>query len=474
MVDAEVEAMAREAALALERGQLELAAQHLARAEAVDALNPLWPRRLAEVHRRLGRIQQAVEALSRAAGLYSGTGDLVKAIAISKEIMALEPRRGTEQVRQAIRVVPGTPVNSAPPPALALGDNMTLDSIDLRLSIPGATPLKDESEVIYEIPLDDAIDLALGPPSLPPPVTPSAPPRSNPPAVSPSTPPTAAGEAHQALPKTPLFSALSAKSFLSLIAGSKLLKLQPGEIVFRQGDPADALYVVAEGAVRVIAEGPERTPLGDLGEGEFFGEIALITDEPRSATVEAATEASVLAIDRKVVHQVLEEDAWVITVFLKFLRDRFMQKLFRTHPLFASLPEEDRRQIERRGKFLEIEPNSSLIRQGDVPKGLFIVLSGRVDILRSEGGDAHKLAVLRPGDLCGEMSLLTRQPAIATARAATKVFAVELPAGTFYQLVTFHPAALEFVKTLAEARRQKVSAIVSGREDFSEGSVGPV
>ena len=76
---------------------------------------------------------------------------------------------------------------------------------------------------------------------------------------------------------------------------------EPGQIVFREGDRGDWLYVVTEGEVEVLkGDGAgSLTPLRRLGRGECFGEIALVSDRPRSATVRAVCATNVLAVDRE-------------------------------------------------------------------------------------------------------------------------------------------------------------------------------
>jgi len=76
---------------------------------------------------------------------------------------------------------------------------------------------------------------------------------------------------------------------------------EPGQVVFREGDRGDWLYVVTEGEVEVLKDGgaAEPTPLRRLGPGECFGEIALVSDRPRSATVRATCATNVLAVDRE-------------------------------------------------------------------------------------------------------------------------------------------------------------------------------
>lgn len=75
---------------------------------------------------------------------------------------------------------------------------------------------------------------------------------------------------------------------------------QRGDLIFRQGDPADRVYVVKSGEVEVIREDPEKgdTVIARLGEGQYFGEMALLNDEPRNASVRAATDITTLTIER--------------------------------------------------------------------------------------------------------------------------------------------------------------------------------
>jgi len=76
---------------------------------------------------------------------------------------------------------------------------------------------------------------------------------------------------------------------------------EPGQVVFREGDRGDWLYVIVDGEVEVLKTIPERGEacLRTLGPGECFGEIALVSDRPRSATVRSLTNANLLAVDRE-------------------------------------------------------------------------------------------------------------------------------------------------------------------------------
>lgn len=73
-----------------------------------------------------------------------------------------------------------------------------------------------------------------------------------------------------------------------------------GEIIIRQGDSGDCMYVIQSGAVEVYRESNgKEILLATRGEKEFFGEMALFSKEVRSATVKAKGESSILTIDKK-------------------------------------------------------------------------------------------------------------------------------------------------------------------------------
>lgn len=73
-----------------------------------------------------------------------------------------------------------------------------------------------------------------------------------------------------------------------------------GDLIVRQGDIGDCMYVIQDGRVEVIAEHDgEEIRLRELGKNDFFGEMAIFEDEIRTATVRAVGDARVLTIDKK-------------------------------------------------------------------------------------------------------------------------------------------------------------------------------
>jgi MFS family permease len=80
---------------------------------------------------------------------------------------------------------------------------------------------------------------------------------------------------------------------------SVLVPMEPGQVIIRQGDPADRFYVIGEGAVEVtqVTDGGAPVVLRRMGEGEGFGEIGLLSGSPRTATVTAVGRGTLVALD---------------------------------------------------------------------------------------------------------------------------------------------------------------------------------
>lgn len=90
--------------------------------------------------------------------------------------------------------------------------------------------------------------------------------------------------------------------------GGGAAQYAPGEVVFQEGEPGRQMFVIEEGQVEIFrsaAAGPKR--VGTLGAGDFFGEMAIIDDLPRAATVRALTECRLLAIDHGTFDRMLRQ-----------------------------------------------------------------------------------------------------------------------------------------------------------------------
>jgi CRP-like cAMP-binding protein len=93
----------------------------------------------------------------------------------------------------------------------------------------------------------------------------------------------------------PIFAPLSALAIDRILADMVRLDVPAGEVVIREGDPGDRFYVIVDGATSVSVDG---NSVSSGGPGDHFGEIALLRNVPRTATVTAETELRLIAIER--------------------------------------------------------------------------------------------------------------------------------------------------------------------------------
>ncbi len=102
----------------------------------------------------------------------------------------------------------------------------------------------------------------------------------------------------EVLRRSPLFEMLSEAELKVLAALSRARSYAADEVVFREGDAGDALFVLAQGEVDVVSRAPsgEDRPLATLGPPHAFGEMSLIDREVRSATVRARTDCDALQL----------------------------------------------------------------------------------------------------------------------------------------------------------------------------------
>ena len=126
-------------------------------------------------------------------------------------------------------------------------------------------------------------------------------------AAAPAPGPSDRGPAPPPFVDTPLFSGFSRDELVAVIKGLRLLTFEPGDIVLTEGDRGDSLYVITTGTVKAFVR--DTTQRGQLlmrrlKEGDFFGEISVLSGKARSATVTAATHCEMLELDRATLDQI--------------------------------------------------------------------------------------------------------------------------------------------------------------------------
>ncbi|MEM7677318.1 MAG: cyclic nucleotide-binding domain-containing protein [Myxococcota bacterium] len=272
----------------------------------------------------------------------------------------------------------------------------------------------------------------------------------------------------------PLFSELPRNAFIDLLVKMGMWESEPGDVIIKEGDVGDAFYVVASGRVRVSRRGTDGRDitLAYLSDGAFFGEMSVLQQGVRTATVTVEEPAQVFEIRREVLDEVIERYPSVAKVLRNFYRQRLLSTTMATHPVFMPFDAEQRRGLMEMFKSRHVKSGDVLLEQGKKGTGLFILLHGQLEVVRlAPDGQAVTLAHLGAGDMFGEMSLLTNEPTVARVLAVADCFVLRLSKRKFDEVIMTHPQVLELVSEVSAVRASINDALLGAQQSLTGGTV---
>ncbi|HEY4179062.1 MAG TPA: cyclic nucleotide-binding domain-containing protein [Kofleriaceae bacterium] len=259
----------------------------------------------------------------------------------------------------------------------------------------------------------------------------------------------------QAVHAIPLLSQMSEAAFRRVLQTLVLKRLPAGAFVIREGEPGNSFFFVASGQLRVFAtDGLGRqTELAALGEGAVFGEMALLSAQPRTATVGCVTEVDLLEVGRTSLATLADELGAVAEALHGFTRERLLGNLMATSQLFKPFNRMQQRDLLRRFTSHDVSAGTVVISEGEEGRGLFIVLSGELDVSRrTSDGETVPLGGLKTGDVFGEISLLRNARTSATVTANRTATVLFLARDVVQRIVAGMPEIKSYLEALAEER----------------------
>jgi cAMP-dependent protein kinase regulator len=125
------------------------------------------------------------------------------------------------------------------------------------------------------------------------------------------------------VPKSPLFEMLGDEERAAFIREMEVETHDEGSVIISEGEPGTSMYVIVSGEVKVYTRGRGATLyLARLGEGDFFGEVSVLTGKPRTATITASQRTELLRLDKSKLDGVLSQYPGVRTVLDDFYKKR--------------------------------------------------------------------------------------------------------------------------------------------------------
>lgn len=366
-------------------------------------------RKVADLRAKLGRTQGAVEAYRLAADLYAASGFLVQAIAIYKILLRLDPK--AEDVAKKLS-------------GLYAERGITGFRKDELAAEPGMAEEVAAGEMEYatEEPREPEVKKPL-----------------------------------RAFKRIPLFSDLPQEAFVKVVEDLESHQIPSGQFVFKQGDPGTSIFVVASGSIDVKVGGKV---LARLAEGDFFGEAALFSSEPRNADVIAGKDgAELLEIKKDRLEGLMNQYAGVSEALNLFYKKRITDRMLATSNLLDELDSNVREEFEGILEELEVQKGFELVKEGSDESVLYFVLGGRFSVTTKHPvtGNVIELATIGPGHFFGEVTLLTKAERTATVTALEKSHVLRVTWEAIEPYMERYPVVK---KALEKARDERAESTV--------------
>lgn len=297
--------------------------------------------------------------------------------------------------------------------------------------------------------------------------------------------------AREAIEGCAFFQPLPPEARAALAARLVPLEVPSGALVVRTGEEADRCYLVADGRLEVWSLRGSASDTGEaaraemnwpppgqasllavLAPGDLFGEMALLLGGRRTATVRAATEARLYALDAQVFRQVVAQHPGFALALEEEMALRAVAASLGRASSFARLPPEALRWLAVRCQRVRYAAGAEIIRQGEPGDAFYLVRSGQVEVVAQQrDGSERRLALLGPGEPFGEQALLTGDPRTASVRAVSEVEALRLSREDFRRVLRQHRAVGTYFSQLV-LQRQRPRRIEHWALEWQEGAGG--
>ncbi len=191
-------------------------------------------------------------------------------------------------------------------------------------------------------------------------------------------------------------------------------------------------------------------PVASLGVGDLFGEMTCMSFYPRSATVQAETDVTVLEMLRNIL-DILKRGS---KVFKEQIEQNYKERALASHlksmPLFRGLTDEFIDGLRDRIELVSYKPGESICKQGDCADKLYLVRIGFVKVTQDSPGGEVTLTYLHRGDYFGEMGLLGSGERAASCTALDHVELVQIAEEDFRRMIENFPAIGRELKVKAD------------------------
>jgi cAMP-dependent protein kinase regulator len=207
---------------------------------------------------------------------------------------------------------------------------------------------------------------------------------------------------HLAASKVMLLNRLEEDQLSNVLDAMEERKVKEGEVVIKQGDDGDNFYVIDSGNYDIfIGEGDDAKKVGAYSGGGFFGELALMYNMPRAATIKATTDGILWSLDRKTFRQII--------VKANANRRKQYEDFLKKVELLNTLSDAERSKIADVMESKKFKKDQVIITQGDHIDSsslVYFMMDGTVSVTTQKEGEVKRL---EGGSYFGELALITKE-----------------------------------------------------------------
>lgn len=245
------------------------------------------------------------------------------------------------------------------------------------------------------------------------------------------------------------FLALSVPARARLESAGRAVQFAAGDPILREGDAADAAFVILSGKVRIQSSAQLRT-LATLSGPAVIGEIAVLRDEPRMADAAAASAIRALRLPAPALRAAIAEEPRFADELRDFAALRVASNFLRRDSPFGDLPSDAISELASVLTAVSFDSGAVIVREGEHGDDAYLLRTGNVDVLQ---GDAERhIAHLGAGSFIGEISALTGSARTATVRAAGPVTAYRIGGDDVRRIVGRYRAVVARLESAMQSR----------------------
>ncbi|MBA4372969.1 MAG: hypothetical protein C0402_08900 [Thermodesulfovibrio sp.] len=235
------------------------------------------------------------------------------------------------------------------------------------------------------------------------------------------------------------FSSLSDNALATLSENIQVVSYPAGSVIVEEGTVGDAFYFVKEGQLEVTTRTKAglNARLSVIGNGQGFGDMALLTCSVRSSSVHAITDATLYSLSKKEFENVILSETTFREKLLRRAEDYTQLNKIKTLQPFQLLDPGKMCALIERMDSRTYMPGENIIVQGEKGDNYYIIKSGSVAVLKKQkdGEGNIQIAELRDGEAFGEEALIRDDPRNATCQAITETEVLTLNKKDFNQIV---------------------------------------